>query len=152
MNKNERTEAHVRAVNMANAAAIELYPKLAELFRPLVGTKIEKVDGTLLAKIAMTLPEFPCTPALHVYKHTSNYSLAWSVKTCVSIPGYCVYYEATVYVGNMRNGVLTELSKPFSARTDYTADEVIQKRDVYEKAKQAADDARSDLFPFGERD
>lgn len=153
-------EAKVAAVNNANRYALELYPQLRAIFEPFIGQKIEKADGGLLMKIAKLLPEFPCKPGLHVYKMSSDYSLVWVVKTCESqaINGkhdnYHVahYHETSVYVGNMRHGVLTDFCKAPELRTDYTAAEVEAAREAYRKAKQAADDARSALFNFGEYD
>lgn len=150
--------AKVAAVNAANKLAVELYPKLREVFEPFVGQKIEKADGTLLAKIAKLMPEFPCTPGLHVYKYGSDYSLAWCVKTCESSSGrtgdYQIanYHETMVYVGNIKNGVLVDFYKAPELRTDYTVEAVEAAREAYKKAKQAADDAQSKLHPFGEYD
>lgn len=74
--KNE-LEAKVKSVNQAHKYANELRPILTELFRPLVGEKVEKADGQLLEKVKKLLPAFPCTPQLNVYKLASSYSLAW---------------------------------------------------------------------------
>ena len=67
---------------------------------------------------------------------------------------YCVTqdHEVTIYVGDLNGSVLTSISPPFEGRADYTAEEVVEKRAKYEKAKKLADAARSDLSPFGEND
>ena len=108
MNTN-RLAARVKAVNAANRMAGEVYDKLAAIFAPYVGCKIEKADGGLLAKVAKALPEFPYSNGLHVYKYASNYSLVWMVKACEVCDGIACYHEAGVYVGEMRDGVLLKL-------------------------------------------
>ena len=45
-----RLAARVKAVNAAHACANELHRTLIDIFRPLVGVKLFKVDGSFLAK------------------------------------------------------------------------------------------------------
>ena len=148
-----RLSPKVKAVNVANAYGIELYDKLAAVFTPLVGCKIEKADGTLLAKVAKLMPSLPHGVGLSVYRYTSNYSLMYVVKTCES-DGYngCMYHETSVYIGEMRDGVLVKLCNKPELRTDYTVAEVEANRKAYEVAKEAASQAESKLHPFGEYD
>lgn len=150
-------EARVRGVNAAHAYASTLTPLLRERFTPLVGQKVVKNDGTLLAKFAGLLPEFPNGVKLHVYKHVSAYSLAWTVKTCevdvVDGTGHAYYYETVVYVGDLANGVLTSIERhPCTLRTDYTVEDVVKVRKEFEVARKVFEDARSALYPFGEYD
>jgi hypothetical protein len=154
MNDRELTlAAKVKATNKANAYAMEIYDKLAAVFAPLVGQKIEKADGSLLAKVQKLLPEFISGVPMHVYRYNSNYSLMYVVKTCESIPPHtCTYYEASCYVGEMRDGVLTKLCNRPQLRTDYTVDEIKAARKAYAEAQKLADDAKGKLHPFGEYD
>jgi hypothetical protein len=152
-------EARIRGVNRANACANELAPKLAEVFEPLIGQKIEKVDGPLLLKVEKLVePVLPSySHELHVYRHTSPYQLAYTVKTCEPQDkgDYQVahYHETTIYVGEMNNGVLVRLNPmPTTFRTDYTASGITAARDAYKQAKAKADEAHSMLYPFGEYD
>lgn len=152
--RKDRLAAKVKAVNRANGIAHELFPVLTAIFAPLVGKQIIKATGGLLAKYEKLLPEFPNTGYLRVYRHQSEYSLAWTVNTSEhdSI-NTVLYHEVTFYVGELRGGVLERLSPhPFVGRTDYTEHEIQEKRARYEAAKKAADEARSDLYPFGEYD
>lgn len=144
--------AKVAAVNRANEYATRLYAALVEQFAPLVGQKILKADGTLLAKYAGLVPNLPCTPDLHVYRHSSDYSLAWTVKTCEFMPpNGCMYHEVTVYVGDLRGQTLEKMAiHPFAGRTDFSVEEITGKRAAYESAKRVADELRNDLYPFGE--
>jgi hypothetical protein len=156
-----KTTARVNAVNRAHAHAKKLYEQLRAIFEPYVGEKVVKQDGTLMAKYAKLLPEFPVTPRLHVYRHTSDYSLAWTVKTSEPDSGdpngyhTVTYYEVTVYIGDLRGGVLTELPdryKPDYLRTDFTVEEVVQKRAEYRRAREVYEKARSEISDFGEYD
>ena len=152
--REERLRTRIVAVNRANDYGNKLYRELTNIFRPLVGQKILKADGQLLAKYQPLLPHFPNTPQLHVYRHTSEYSLAWSVKTCEFMPPHsCMYHTVTVYVGDLRGDKLEKLSvNSFEGRTDFTAEEILTKRADYEAAKRIADNARNSLWPFGEED
>jgi hypothetical protein len=146
------TTAKVKAVNAANAYGIELYKQLVPIFTPLVGEKIFKASGGLLAKYEKHLPEFPNTVPLSVYRNMSDYSLAWVVKTCEMVGEYsCLYYEALVYIGGLRNGVLEDISGPFEGRTDWTVEEVLVKRENLKNAEAIVSAIRSFLHPFGDR-
>lgn len=155
-------EAKVAAVNAANKAANELYDSLVEVFRPLVGQKILKADGSLMAKVQKLMPSLPDTRSgssiLYAYRHASAYSLAWTVKACESSEGkyedcqYANYHETTVYVGKITGDVLTDIEPPPNFPTQYDARTVTLARENYHKAKAAADAAYSKLHPFGEHD
>lgn len=152
-----RLEARVKAVNKANKYATEIFPILQEFFRQYVGQKVEKADGQLLAKIVDKMPKFANGQGLRVYKYSSNYSLAWTVvasENCEFNGAYhsCVYHETTVYVGDLEESILKGLSNPFSAKYDYSVDEVVKLREKYQIAKKAASEAESALWPFGEYD
>jgi hypothetical protein len=151
-------EAKVVAVNGANAHAMKIYPQLRDIFEPLVGCQIDKKDGGFLQSVAKLMPEFPYTTALHVYRSHSDYSLMWVVKTCEmyrSSRNDCqlaTYYEASVYVGHMRNRVLEKFFDPPTLQSSYTVGDVLKAREKYREAKRIADEARSALDPFGEND
>ncbi len=147
-------KAKIEAVNEANAYAADLYTILSARFAPLVGKKILKADGTLLAKYADLAADLPCEVRVSVYRNVSNYTLGWTVKTCVSVPPHgCVYHETTVYIGNLTNhDTLKSIVEPAEYRIDYTAAEVIAKRVALKNARQAMETARTELYPFGEFD
>ncbi len=146
--------AKVAAVNAANAYANELRPLLVAALAPFMGCKVEKVDGGLLNKVVAALPFMPSTVSLSVYRHRSNYSLAWTVKTCELYGEHsCIYHETTVYVCDMENGVAKPLTGTVGTlRTDYTEAEIFELRKLASAAREAARNAESALFPFGEYD
>jgi len=155
--KNKVLEARVAGVNEAHDYANKLWPKLAAVFEPLVGQKIEKVDGGLLEKVKKQLPELPNTVAISVNRYHSNYSLSWTVKTCKSVKqpdgyGHAYYYERSVTVGELRHGVLTKLVEQPHFKTDYNAKDILAKREAFKAAEKVYDEAKSALFPFGEYD
>ena len=149
--------AKVKAVNRVHKAAMEWHPKLTEIWKPLVGEKITKVDGyNFLAKYAKLMPELPNSmgaDGIQLYRLTSEYSLGWCVKACEQCLGteHCLYYEITIYIGEMSGGRLTELTKnPPDYRADYTEEWLIARRAEFKSAAKALDNARSNLWPFGE--
>lgn len=150
-------DANVAAVNAAGSYAREIHSKLAGIFAPLIGVNIMKADGSLMAKYAKLIPEFPHTTRLHVYDSSSDYSLSWTVKACeLSESGrdyaYPAYREVTVYVGRLRNKVLQQILNVPEYKTDYSAAEIVEARKAYEAAKKIARDAESALIPFGAND
>ena len=64
----------------------------------------------------------------------------------------CLYYETTVYIGDIQNGVLTKIGSPYKGRMDYTPEEITKKREELKQAEAAFNTARSNLYPFNERD
>lgn len=151
-----RLAARVRAVNRCYKIANERYPVLLAHFRQFVGQKIETNEGNLTAKVGKKLPTFKDEKIGDgFFRYRSNYSLAWTVKTCEQVEDTsgCVYYETTFYVGKMDNGVLTALEEGRTdSPTDYKVETVVAARKAYRIAKEAADEAQGKLHPFGEYD
>ncbi len=151
--------AKVQAVNEANAYALTVYDLVIPIFTPLVGQKVEKAGGDLLAKLQKLMPEFGYSHRRHVYKLTSPYTLGWVVKACVNYSEWgresYAYHEVTVYVGDLKGDILTKLyPRPdvlnTTWRSDYTVEEIKDKQRKAKEAKEAYENARSDCFPFGE--
>ncbi len=150
--------AAIEATNEANRRAMELKPRLLAFFEPYVGKKVEKADGTLLAKVQAGLKEYigelPCTPSVHIYRTSSSYSMDWTVKVSKSYgdgdSGGTTYATATVYVGELRGDTLVKLATPTTFRTDYTLESVRAARKKAAELKKVYEDARNECFPFGE--
>lgn len=154
-----RLEARVKAVNKSHAYAIKLHEALSEFFKGYVGKKITKADKRLLKRIEDAMPDFPQEDGVHVYFNESDYFLAWGVRAWETYPDprdpehpRSMSEETSVYVGRMRNGTLVEMSPTPDLRTDYTVEEVNEKRAAFKQARDAFDEARSALRPFGEHD
>lgn len=144
--------AKVIAVNRVHSVANDLYPKLVEVFKPYVGCKLFKATGGFLKKIEDIVPSFDI-PKMQVYRHNSEYNIAWTVKTSEQDgDSTSLYYSTTVYIGNISNGVLTDIMSREDCRTDFTVEEVEEKQRLLKEAYKAYDKAKSALFPFEERD
>jgi hypothetical protein len=160
MSQIERLSAKVKAVNEANKYAITLFSQLTAIFALLLGKDILKNDGTLLAKYQALLPVFPSGSKLRVYRSRSDYSLAWVVNAGENAGDHWIYHETHVYIGSLEGKTLNlmtdDTGSPFSKnslcpiRTNYTVQEIQGKREFYKVAKEVADKALSDLYPFGE--
>ena len=156
---NNRLTLKVKAVNFANQYAKVLFYQLSPYFSQFVGQKIEKVDGTLLKKIADNLPNINQADGrpdgLHVsfmtYRNNSRYTLSYVAKVCVSGSDGCAYHEATAYIGNLEDGVLKDckFGEP-SYRTDWTPEEVTHGRGLVEKARRELSEAESAIREFGQ--
>ena len=150
-----RTTAKVAAVNRAHRVAMDVWQTMHDIFAPLVGEKIDKADGTFLAKIAKLLPKLPHDHSITIIRDSSEYSLAWSITCNEPICGDCghLYYGITTYIGGMSGGRLTNFDhhedKP-KYRTDYTVKELLELRDDCKKKKNAYEAARSACWPFDE--
>ncbi len=147
--------ARVEAVNAANRTAIELHPHFVEIFRPFVGQKILKADGNLLQKVQAVLPNLiHKKPINRVIRGPSSYSLNWTVTASVTgeTSGHSIYSDATFYVGELSNGVLTKLCDPPELRTDYTVERITELRENYKEAQRLATIAKVALGIFGEND
>jgi hypothetical protein len=147
---NSPLEAKVKAVNAANEYVPQLYDLLVEIFKPFVGQRISKADGCLFKKINDLLPSPPNKRGLRVYRMSSSYSLVWAIQTCETYPSIAMYHETSVYIGNMRDGVLLSLCGPPEPRPAYRVEDIVAARDRYKEAKRVADEALALLGPFGE--
>lgn len=150
----EKLTAKVVAINRANAYAEKLHTILHERFAPLVGEQILKADGTLLKKYSDLVPKLEGEDKddIWIYRLSSAYSLAWVVKTCESMTGSCIYHETVAYIGNLDGKRLSNLLDFEERRSDFTVDEILEKRAAYESANRLADELKGKLYPFGECD
>lgn len=149
----DKLRAAVAAVNKANAAAHKLYAQLSERFAPLVGQKILKADGSLMAKFEPLVADLPNSTALSTYRYRSNYSLVYVVKVCEPLPPHgCTYHESSVYVGELDGQTLKSIAPPFVGRYDFTEEEITEKRAALTAAEEAVSAAQSALIPFGAHD
>ena len=148
----EELKAYIRAVNKSHTEGLRLYPLLSEVFRPFVGQKINKADGDLLLSIKKLLPQLPYDNFVRVSRSGSEYSLAWNIHVSELYSTNSGYssssYDIAIYIGNIRDGVLIDLCAKFSARTDYTVEEVMEKHKVVKEAEKALQQAKSALWPF----
>lgn len=146
--------ARVAAVNLANTVALDYAPKLRAALTPFFGRKVIKTDGSLLQAVAEIVPSGNTYGNnVQIFRDSwSNYSLYWIVKTWEQCNGCAYYHGTSVYVGNLEGQILREWNGADSLaglRTDWTTEEIEQKRVAAEKAKEIARNAESACFPFG---
>ncbi len=149
-----KLSAKVDAVVRANHRANQLWNLLMPTFSAFVGKQITKNDGSLLARVEKLLPTLPRTADCRVWHRSSQYSLCWEVQASAPIgdpTGFhtVVYHEAACPIGKIENGILTELYPPMNYRTDYSPEEILEKRADHERAQQALYAAECALRPFG---
>lgn len=155
--------ARCAAFNRANAEANRLAPLYLAALAPFVGLPVLKADGTWRQKVRDAFPA-PLQPAnvspsrqFSVWTETgAGYSVCFHVKAMEASAGrsddYQIanYAESYVYVGELRDGVLTKIGNPNGPLpTDYSPEAVAAARKLAEETRQAARDAESACQPFG---
>jgi hypothetical protein len=153
-------DAKVAARNEVNKAANDSFAAAHEALEPFVGQKVCKVSGGLFDKVYKALP--PTIEGggfgLHSWYSTEHgYTLKLNLKTSTSyksrLGSECAAYaEATVYLGDLSNGVLTKLYDAPNYRTDCTADEIRAARKEVDEAEKAMRAAESKINDFGRYD
>jgi hypothetical protein len=153
--------AKVAAVNLAHQVAKDLYPAFVAALTPFLGQKVQKADGTLLAKVEKVLPKLPNGPGLIAYVKSGKYNLTVGIRANENYGGIAMYHEVSLYVadvtsgglgGTEQPGVLTRFYDAPDHRSDYTTAEIADLRRKYEAAKKIADAAKSAISDFGEYD
>jgi hypothetical protein len=144
-------QAKIEARNIANRIANELALSLAQSFAPLVGKKVLKIGGLMEKYKSLVPSDMP--GAFQIYRHPSDYSLDFIVRTCINWGDhFCTYDQACACVGKLTDGVLTEIVTHQPLRTDYTEKEVSEAREALKVAEKALREAQSKLSGFGEYD
>lgn len=145
--------ARIKAKNRANIKAAEIQPQLRAIAESLIGENITKKDGSLLKKYQNTFPAFR-DGDVRVTMSLSRYSLLFETYASENIEGMAASTSerATLYVAHMNNGVVERLYDETAFRTDYTVEEIQEKRRLYQEAERAKDKALSALDVFGTYD
>lgn len=154
---NSKLEAKVTAVNKAHEYANKLSGELIEYFKGFVGKKIFNANGGLLAKITSDMSELSIVNPALVYHNKSSYFLSFHIKTTESYKTgrdddtIAEYYTASIYIGDVSNGVLVNINavQP-QYKTDFTVEMIEERRAEYKRLQNLADAALGELHPFGE--
>ena len=149
----DKLRAMVEATNRANAEANKIWVILRSHFAQFVGKKIYKKSGDLMANVVVHMPLMPNGHSLQIYRDRNDYALKFVVKVAADLPdNSCVYYSTSICIGEISGGVLTCLSNwpGLDRRTDYTFEEIMQRRENIVAAKKVYDIAKSALYPFEE--
>ena len=148
-------DAKVQAQNTAAFIANELYPVFRGIFEPMVGQKVLKADGSLLAKVEAQLPKIQNIQGVQVYRQSTQqnlyWSLCWAVKVSCTVKNspFWEHQEVYITVGSLDDGVLVELvDEADKKRDDYTANEIRRLQEVYRVKMEEARQAERALNPF----
>lgn len=145
-------EARVKNVNKVNACANEYHAALTEFFRGYVGKKVCNADHSLTKRVKDQLPTLPDSHNLRITNRAYEYYISFYISGHESWEHGCVSHEVTLYIGKLKDGVLTELTESPGYRTTYTTQEVEVCREHYRSMEKQYRDAQSALYPFGEYD
>ena len=155
----ERLRARVKATNASHALAIQLRKMFKDALKPFVGCKVIKADSCLtkqVEEVVSPILRAAYRPSINLCRHTNKHSLMWTVRVSVNEEGGhgCQSHEACIYVGELSGQVLSRINDDPTnlERTDYTADEIIQKRAEHKRLEELASAAKSALESFGEYD
>jgi hypothetical protein len=145
-------EARVKARNRVNKAARELHKKLAEAFKPLIGQKVIKANGSFLTKYEQIIKQIVSSSDVQVTRWPTDGHLAWNLYAWPEQTNHR-YEEVRIYVGKLIGQVLVGVRDPEDdLRCDYTVGEVLALRECYFEAKEVCVRALSALDQFGEHD
>ena len=143
----DKLRAKVDAVNIANEYAMKLKTHLDEIFRPLVGEKIYKVDGRFVQKYK-DIVTFPPDNRVKVSCRYSDYFLGWNVSVMSQFFDSVAYHDVCVYVGKIEGQFLTELYPAENFRHDYTFEEVSEKKKYIEELEEKIRNAKNEMRDF----
>lgn len=159
------TEAHVQAVNLANAAANALQPLVAAAFAGLVGKKVATKEKVLTnqARAAFDFTPYeaerPGIGSVRIGAATIDRDLPVWFRVWVHIfwddgkRSGAKYAESAFKVGDTKDGILTGIEQQAPGyRTDYTVAGVQAAREALDRADKAKRQAESDLCPFDRYD
>ena len=154
-------DAKIAARNAVHAAALEYWPKLRVALCPFVGKKITTVSGRLTAKVLAALPESGAGRAqptpVHLWYQASSYTLRVTFEVCECSAGrhdcsIAQYAETCIPLGDIKDGVLTDLIAPYDLRTDYNADNIRELREQVQTVRNELQTLENCLVHFGEHD
>lgn len=164
---NHNLELKVRAVNNCHARVNEFMPKLKAFFRPYVGFKILKADGSFLKSVESDFNKsfvFPRGGDFHGFHvcRSFGYSLCWEFTWLEFSPvqGH-EQHKHTLYIGEMEtvdgsfSGAKSTLKSLYAnndepLRTDFTVQEILRIRASIKKAKETYENMKSMIYPFSE--
>jgi hypothetical protein len=144
---NSRLAAKVKAVNAANEQGKLFYKHVAEKITPFIGTKIFKANNTLIKKIAQEIIS-PEIDNITIYQNWSNYTLSYVINSTCRDGSEYESYDACVYIGNIRDGILINLLEPFNERSDFSTQEIVETMAEIKNLEEKLDQEKNKIYPF----
>lgn len=154
----DNIHAKVQGINLLHARVKSIWGELIARFRPFVGQELDTAEGEFKKKVRNALEGFNWNlPKTQIYRYPDTAHLVYHVQTDVSRDGISVYSGFYMYLGDMKNGVLTRLNEtPFEVnttdelRSDYTVEEIRELIQKVQQKKKELNKAYSNLSPFSE--
>ena len=150
-----RLTSKITATNNVGIVCNELHPLLYSRFAPLVGQQIKRKDGAIMQKFAKLIPPYSDYKAHGcdcLYVQSSDYTFSVSVRVYATVEGVSDYAERGLYIGTLSDGILVDVCDKSRVadkmKTDYTLAEVVSAFENYERAYNAASEARNGLHFF----
>lgn len=164
--------AKVTAVNLAHSLANQYGPILKEFFRPYVGQKVTKTDGSFLESIKKELPKLPDWQSSNheIQTHLTTgggYSIRLEIRVTQAYTDRrgeysTISHEVSVYIADLTNNgagysapnqfVKEIYANQINFQTDYKAEEIIVLRKSLEEAEKVVSDLKSKIHDFGTYD
>lgn len=164
--------AKVAAVNLCHTLANQYGAILRDFFRPYVGQKVLKTDGSFLESFKKQLPELPSwqtNRAINVNLTTGGgYSIRLDIRVSQGYTDFrgnysTLNYETSVYIADLTSVGTHDFNAPkqyvgaiydsaLNYQTDYKAEQIIQLRKCLEDAEKVVSDLKSKLHSFGTYD
>lgn len=153
-----KLENKITARNRVNAAAKLYAPKIREALFSFVGQKIILASGGFAHRFAKAVAALglPSDSRTHIYISSgAGYALTVNIRVTVIDDG-CAYGEVTVYLFDLKNGVLVQndhyATHADALRVDYTAAGIVAARERVKWARTVLQEAEMALSGFGEYD
>ena len=125
----EANKAKVEAENKINAMVNEIAPEFHKLAESFLNQQVKLKSGNTAKKVRDKFNElcdkFRQSHKLNtIYIEISEYSMRLNVTICYSIGKYTEYSKHWQYLGNIKEGLLTEIKDFSMLKTDYNYEEI----------------------------
>lgn len=150
-------ETKVAARNKVNAIALAYTAKCRLALAPLVGQQIILASGQNSAKFRKIHDSLVLPDACQI-STGRGYSVTANFKVCKTTEAGTFYAEATLYLYDIENGVMTANDAYLNHidsdhyRTNFSAKEIVLAREDVTAARKFLQAAEGALYGFGEHD
>ena len=142
----------VTAQNECNAHLNEIVPLLRKWMEPFLGQQVIKANGGYMKKFIDCKPSFSMAGSAREFRWwttATGYSIRVNGSQCVTDSNGTVYAESSVYLSDLRDGVLTKMYPIESPlKTDYDVAEIKVLLEKIDAKKKEIDILRAALGDF----
>lgn len=138
----------IKARNLVNTYAIELYALMAAHFRPFVGEPVLTEAEQFFAKVKKNLPTFERS-GLWWYFSISRYSASITLRMDIfDGEGKMIQESQDIYLLDLDGGNLTKIYDSIPHKNDFTEAGVLADLEKLKQAEEALRQVRRELGPF----